>query len=56
MEQKPPKSHRQVVKRMVLSAVAGVALGLVCQIVPPQWQLPCSVLVRLLALTFGAST
>lgn len=34
---------------------AGVALGLVCRVVPPQYQAPCSVVVKLVGLFMGTT-
>lgn len=57
MEQqpKPPPKHRAA-KRLALSAAAGAALGFICHALPPQWQLPCGVLVKLVVLVFGSGS
>lgn len=52
-ESKPPRKRSRN-RRLVLLAT-GVALGLVCRVVPPQYQAPCSVFVKLVAMFMGAS-
>lgn len=40
-------------KRLALSALLGVMVGVGCRLLPPAWQLPCIAAVKLLALLFG---
>lgn len=52
---KPRKSPRLSRKSKRLIAVAvGIALGLVCHILPPQYQKPCSLLSKIVGLFAGA--
>lgn len=50
-EQPKPASKR----RFVLSAAAGVALGIVCRMLPEPWQMPCTLAVKLAAVMFGGA-
>jgi len=52
-ESKPPPKRSR--KRRVLMLLAGVTLGLICRVVPPEYQAPCSVVVKLVGLFMGAS-
>lgn len=49
-EPKKPASKR---RRIVLSAGAGIALGIACRFVPEPWQIPCTVAVKIVALLMG---
>lgn len=40
-------------KRLLLSAVLGVAVAITCQMLPPDYQIPCRIVVKLVALFFG---
>jgi hypothetical protein len=53
-ETKLQKSARR--KRLALSAVLGVAVGVGCRLLPPAWQLPCAAGVKFIALLFGVAS
>ena len=53
---KPPPSKLARAKRLALSAVLGVMVALVCQALPPQYQIPCRVIVKLLSLFIGGNS
>lgn len=54
MATQPDKPKKPVSKRrLVLSAGAGVALGILCRLMPEPWQIPCTLAVKLAAAFFG---
>lgn len=53
-ESKPPrKSTRK--KRIVLFLV-GVTLGIICRSLPPEYQGPCNIVVRVVGYLLGVAT
>jgi hypothetical protein len=53
-QSKSSSSRTKRVKRLLFSALLGVAVGLLCQSLPEPWQIPCRVSVKLFSLFFGA--
>lgn len=41
-------------KRALIGALGGIALGVLCTHLPPEFQVPCSAASKLLGLIFGA--
>lgn len=54
----PPKKRTRLqrFKRLMASAAVGVLVGLACRLLPPQWQLPCQMLFKLVALLAGGAS
>ena len=50
---KPSKPWKQHLKRILLGAIAGGALGAVCGLLPPTYQAPCSAAAKIIAVLFG---
>jgi hypothetical protein len=40
---------------MALAATLGVAVGVVCQLLPDPWRLPCAIAAKLIAVLLGGS-
>lgn len=56
--QRPKRRFPQVSKRHVkwlIAAVTGVATAFACRLLPEQWQLPCTILAKLMGLLVGRS-
>lgn len=53
MTDKTDRPKRASRKRLALSAGAGVALGIICRLLPEPWQIPCTVAVKIAAAIFG---
>lgn len=53
-ETKPQKSARR--KRLAISALLGVLVGVGCRLLPEPWQLPCAAAAKLIALLFGVGS
>lgn len=55
----PVKSREQqrteVRRRRVAMALAGIGLGLVCRVVPVEYQWPCAAVTKLLAALMGVA-
>lgn len=54
-EPKPKSPKRSRNKRIVLFLV-GVSLGVVCRVLPHEYQGPCNVVARVVGLLIGAPT
>lgn len=52
---KQSKSERRKVsrKRRLVMIAVGVGLGVACRLIPPQYQGPCAMVVKVLALVVG---
>lgn len=51
-----PKSKSARRKRLALSALAGLLLGVGCQALPEAWRIPCAAAVKLISLLVGGSS
>jgi len=47
------KSPRKSRNRRLAMLAAGVALGLVCRVVPPQYQAPCAIFAKAVGFFMG---
>ena len=49
----PKKSRKPTRNKRIVLLVLGVSLGVVCRMLPPQYQGPCNIVARIVGLLVG---
>ena len=52
----PKKSRKPTRRKRLILFVVGVSLGVVCRLLPPEYQGPCNVVARIVGFALGVSS